>query len=108
MDCQKKEANKIAAVTTTTSSPNTNNTIKHHLCTATFAEFLSRLQEANMPLQLNVSCVDYDDYCGVVKQLAVLLKDSYSIAVPCAQDQLIDQLCRSLGQRTLHDSLSAA
>ncbi|CAJ1390704.1 unnamed protein product [Effrenium voratum] len=33
--------------------------------------------EANMPLQLNVSCTDYSDYVAAVDQVASLLKDLY-------------------------------
>lgn len=34
-------------------------------------------KEANMPLQLNVSCTDYDSYHGAVERVAALLKDLY-------------------------------
>mmetsp|Transcript_62315 Transcript_62315/g.110736 ORF Transcript_62315/g.110736 Transcript_62315/m.110736 type:complete len:556 (+) Transcript_62315:41-1708(+) len=34
-------------------------------------------REANMPLQLNVSCVDFEEYVTAVDQVATLLKDLY-------------------------------
>jgi len=34
-------------------------------------------KEANMPLQLNVSCTDYDSYLGAVERVSTLLKDLY-------------------------------
>lgn len=34
-------------------------------------------KEANMPLQLNVSCTDFDSYQGAVDRVATLLKDLY-------------------------------
>lgn len=34
-------------------------------------------REANMPLQLNVSCVDYKEYITAIDQVATLLKDLY-------------------------------
>mmetsp|Transcript_43575 Transcript_43575/g.86465 ORF Transcript_43575/g.86465 Transcript_43575/m.86465 type:complete len:559 (+) Transcript_43575:128-1804(+) len=34
-------------------------------------------KEANMPLQLNVSCTDYDSYLGAVGRVSTLLKDLY-------------------------------
>jgi len=34
-------------------------------------------KEANMPLQLNVSCADYDSYLGAVQRVSTLLKDLY-------------------------------
>ena len=33
--------------------------------------------EANVPLQLNVSCVNFDDYCGAVQQVENLLNGMY-------------------------------
>lgn len=35
-------------------------------------------KEAQFPLRLNVSCMDYDSYCGAVSRVASLLEDLYT------------------------------